>query len=450
MEKHRVGKAAVLLVVILFHSFVLVSRAHATAWEGTVGRIMFRSLAPAVIGGMSGGMGIVAGVVIGGGVGYIAVKSGAVAALETWWNNTVGNNAANWAPAPGVNCYFSNTNPDAGPTSLGTGIYVNITKQASSPYLWGWNRSYYNNGAHQYTINGGYPYNSFSEAFYGAFGHNPGTANIANFTDTMDYGSYLAISQPSFPANSVYASPGAAAALAGGAAIVSVAQMSDSDIDKFITGTGSTPVSSDGVQEGSPPATNDNTMTAGDTASVGLLQQILNFVSNLVGIKTGVESVRTSVDNAVVGISQNTAKMDNVVVGINQQTAKLDNVVSGINTQTGVLEQVGTKVEHMDNTISGISSSTATVSSLQTRVDALRDLAATKFPFSLVGSLSASAVSGTSHYEFGSLPLTPTISVPIEPMLGPLSSLFTWIRQLLVWFFWAGTLLAMLRKTMEM
>jgi hypothetical protein len=125
----------------------------------------------------------------------------------------------------------------------------------------------------------------------------------------------------------------------------------------------------------------------------------------------------------------------------------MDNIAIAINEQTAAIEQIPDK---LDNVIQVVSTATATAPTVQTRIESLKTLASTKFPFSIAASLSVSSVSGASTYDFDPLPLTPTISVQINPMSGPLGNLFVWFRQMLVWLFWVGTLFAILKRGMEM
>ena len=434
MKKHLVMKASILLVVMFFHSFVLVPKSYATVWEGVVGRIAFRALAPSVIMGMSGGMGILAGVVIGGGIGYLLIKSGAISGLKTWIDNKT-------------------VLPFTILTGNGQQSASSIHPEDGSKV---WNQQRVRtviarpNGIFEkyYSTNGGgtwqpvAPNTDLAGATSWMSWSDIGSYQVGFPNDPMDYGTWLASSQPVLPSNTVYATPGTAAALVGGAAIVSAVQMSDADLDKFVVGLGATPVASDGTQAGNPPATTDNTVTAGDTASIGLLQQIVNWTSNLLGIKASTDAMKTTLDNSLIIQQQISAKLDNVGGSTFPEAAQsaLDNIAAGTNAIPAKL----------DNVVQSISTATATGSTVQTRIDALKTAASTKFPFSLASSLSVSGVSGASTYEFDPLPLTPTISVQIDPMSGPLGSLFVWIRQMLVWFFWLGTLFAILKRGMEM
>ncbi|MBE3144818.1 MAG: hypothetical protein IMZ61_13000 [Planctomycetes bacterium] len=456
MKKHLALKACVLLVVMFFHSFVLVPKAHATGWQGIAGRIAFRGVAPSVIALLGSGTALVIGAVVAGGIGYLVYKSGAVTALKNW-----------------LTPQLSGTAPD--PATIAVGGYVYFYIYSGGEIQCRVHKYSDSSWAMQGFVSGNWTNETFRSSMSAAIqaahdawesaGHSPHNFSPGTAAPTVptDYVVPLAVTQPSFPSDSVFGSPGVAAALAGGAAIVSAVPMSDSDADKFVAGLGGSAgavIDANGVQAGNPPTT-DNTVTAGDTATLGILHQIWFAVSNILGLKTAVEGQKAVLDNTlivaqsqalkldnVVAISQSQAgKLDNIVsVGI-QQKAALDNIVSMTQAQTTAIESIETKVEHLDNTIAN---STSTASTVATRIEALKTAASTKFPFSLASSLSVATVSGTASYEFGSLPLTPSISISIAPMAGPLHALFDWIRQLLVWFFWAGTLLVILRKGMEM
>jgi len=412
-----------MIVVMMFHSFVLVPKSYATVWEATAGRIAMRAFSPNMIATLGSGQALVVGAVVAAGVGYLIYKSGAVQALDTWITNY-------YQPTHVTDgTVYQEDNP---PGVCKWKYNAHHVKIFWSVHYQQWVVWYMNANDQMMTSdsNAGTTYEqAYNKATNGCGYYSPPA-----IPDTpQDLGGPLATTQPNFSADQIYGSPGVAAAISGAAGIVSAVTMSDSDADKLINGIGAQSISDAGEQAGSPAVT-DNTVTAGDAESIGLLQRILNYVSNLTGIKTDTTAMRTS--------------LDNVGVATQGVSTKMDNVIQGINTQTQALEDVGEKVEHLDNTISAAPD--ATVSSVQTRIDALKDLAATKFPFSLISGISVNEISGTSNYEFTALPLTPSISIPIAPMAGPLSTLFDWIRQLLVWFFWAGTLFAILKKGMEM
>src|SRR3972149_437982 len=107
MKKHLCLKACFLLVVIFFHSFILVPKSYATTWEGVAGRIAFRAFAPSVIAALSTGTALVVGAVVAGGIGYLIYKSGAVTAMKTWLNTSYPSSFP-W-PVPGGSTYYFTT-----------------------------------------------------------------------------------------------------------------------------------------------------------------------------------------------------------------------------------------------------------------------------------------------------------------------------------------------------
>lgn len=458
MKKHLLFKACVLLSVMFFHSFVLVPKLYATTWEALAGRVAFRAFAPSTVAALGSGTALVVGAVVAGGIGYLIYKSGAVTALKTWLNSSLD---PQYYPPPPWGTY--NT------WSAATGPWQFRTTQngPSCTYF-------------QVNSNTEYGWPSGTQGQWMVYSSCASAGDISSFvashggsaippppTVPTDYDSSMGSTGPNFSSSQIYGSPGVAASIVGGAAIVSAVTMPDGDADRMISGLGANEITDSGTQNG-VPSSNDNTVTTGDAATIGLLQQIMNYVSNFVGIKSSIDAVKTAndcvasatsalsstvasqsgkLDNiATIGLSQS-SKLDNIAVIDTAISLKMDNVVTSINAQTQAIENVETKIEHLDNTIT---SSVATSGTVQTRIQSLRDAAATKFPFSLASSLSVAAISGQSTYDFGSLPLTPSISITINPMAGPLADLFVWIRQMLVWLFWVGTLFAILKRGMQM
>jgi len=413
-----------MLIVIFFHSFVLVPKVHATAFEGTLARILFRSISPATVMGLGSNMSLVLGIPVAAGIGYLVYKSGAIDTIKSWFQST----------------------QQTEPTYVQGGTYYGVTGRSIVPVVPPCGSSSFRlmlNGV-QEMVGCDWAQQDLSNWLWPGGYTPPSPPSVPT-----DYSADLSTSQPNFSSTAVYGSPGVAGAINSSSVAVSVATMTDSEADSFIAGlggVGATGISDTGVQQGIPE-TNDNTVTSGDLAQVGLLQQILNFVSNLVGIKNSTETISRTLDNSLAVQQTMVDKLDNVgVFPVPAQNA-LDNIVVGVNNQTAILEDVKIGVESLDNTVTQVN---ATPISIQTRIDALRDIAVTKFPFSIAFTLGVSSISGQSTYEFASLPLTPTLSIPINPMAGPLSTLFGWIRQMIVWLFWVGTLLAILRKGMSM
>ena len=126
MKKHLCLKACFLLIVMFFHSFVLVPKANATTWEGVAGRLAFRAMAPSAIAALGSGTALVIGAVVAGGVGYLIYKSGAVTALKNWintvyaftptqtdWYNSPGNGHAHIYYVDGYGWYWATFSGDS-------------------------------------------------------------------------------------------------------------------------------------------------------------------------------------------------------------------------------------------------------------------------------------------------------------------------------------------------
>lgn len=474
----KVSKITVvfLIPVLLVHLFIFVPRANAVGLQSVIGRIGFRAIAPSVVAAMGAGSGAIIGVALGAGVGYLVLKSGAIDVLKNWWT------AYQSQPAP---TYPTNGYVQAGGYTWTVDIY-----QASTGCGMGY-RGFASNGQGSYFNNGGNYYyacpvttaswynvqtqifNAIKEVYPSAYWGGP--AYYPNVPG--DYGTALDANPPAFSDGTIWGSPGLVGAITGGAAIVSVQTgVSDADLDKFIAGSQSTVIDADQASQNTVPVGTDNTLTQDTNALIPLFDRMIGYLSNLIGVRTDIGEVKTKaqeqvarLDNVIANQAVEGMKLDNIAAplwnikaemdnqgiaianqtaAINTQTGVLDNVRQGVIAQNQTMTEVRDAVNNLDNTISG--APTGSASTIQTRIQALRDIAATKFPFSLATSISVSGISGTNTYEFASLPLTPSISIPINPMAGPLASLFTWFRQLLVWFFWAGTLFAILKKGMEM
>jgi uncharacterized membrane protein len=82
----------------------------------------------------------------------------------------------------------------------------------------------------------------------------------------------------------------------------------------------------------------------------------------------------------------------------------------------------------------------------------VKDLAMTKFPFSLAGSYAVTAPSG-GEYDLGGWELVQgnaATRINISPLTGPLGSVFAWIRQLLVYMLWALTAFGMIKRVTQL
>jgi len=419
----RIGlKAFVLLVVIFFHSFVLVPKVHATAWEGIAGRLAYRAMAPSVIAALGSGTALVIGAVVAGGVGYLIYKSDAVTALQNWLNANPLN------PGQAVSGFkeeFAGMGAIIYSTYNGWFYWVdcsngnNCTGGSMGTYTW----SYANMIASGSTGD-----HSYAAQYNSKFGTSPGP--LAAPTVPIDYADELSGSQPSFPWGSIFATLGTAAAISGSTPIISATTMSDSDADKFIAGLGATPVDSSGVQEGAPPITTDNTVTAGDTAQIGILQSIMNYVSNLIGIKTIAEQAKTTLDNSLVvqqGIKQS---MDNTLTVGQEISGKLDNVVEGVNSLTGT---------------------SATEASLSTRISGVKNAMLTKFPFAIVAAVTSPGEVAGGTYSIPNLHFPLGLEVVVDPMQHTeIADWVTWLRGLMAISMWAIFLLVMVRRVCEL
>lgn len=449
MGKHLGLKAFVLLVVIFFHSFVLVPKANATAFQGVIGRIAFRAIAPSVIAGLGSGMAAVIGVSLGVGIGYVIIKSGGITALKNWLNS------AGSPLAKGANYRGMASN----------GLYYSIVTISGPAYqVW--------------TAFGGYHLSP--EAYGDAY---QGVGNLAYAVDMIngalgqsgstfdppiiptDYITSLATTQPAFDSTThVFATPGAAAALVGGAAIVTATTMPDSDADKFKTGSGATAVTNSGTQATNPAKT-DNTVTQGDVTNQGMFQQMINYLSNLVGIQTSIDASKSSIDNMALGmniqtgildnvgsgINRMTNTMDNVGIGVNRIANSMDNVVPAIQNQTAILDNVGGLVRNLDNTVSSLKTTTATQSSLMSRVAEVRDLLVTKFPFSFALAVADPGDIAGETYSIPNIQMPLGQEIVVDPLRYPaLASFISFVRGIVALGMWAIFVLYCIRKGAEL
>jgi hypothetical protein len=433
MKKHIWIKALVCLIVMFFHSFVLVPKSYATVSGVSKGavRLAYNAFSPAQL-LANGGKAALVGWRVAGVVGllYTLYDVGAFNKLISWWN-------AEQSP-------YS-------PSNTGDNFLVQGNSHVHIKYQtgYGWQKIIGsgtsqdwdgNNCGHFVTV---YQYyGSFSAA---SAGLSPGYSNNTPPDIPTDYSS--AAIDPSFDAGSVFGTPNSGGVLAQNPfpEIVSANFVDASNVDAIKNAMGLTAIDpATGNQQNN---VNDNTVTQGDSQTGNWLSQILavliairDYALNLVGIKT-------SIDNALNVASSINNKIDNVVsVAANLNTTlaplpgAIDNLSVAMNQNTGKL----------DNLVVAVTNMNATSSTLASRIDNLKSLASVKFPFSLASAISVSVPSVAGTYAFTSLPLTPSISIPIDPLAGPLGEFFVWVRQLLVWFLWAGTLFAILRKGMEM
>jgi len=423
------------LIAFLTFSLVTVPRAEASVMQGTLGRLAFRAASPAFWSAVASGSSVVLAVGFGIGVDYVVFKSGAITALKNWWAAGPGGYAYSLQGSNVLNWYNSSGVPTGSQQTGGFSVAFRNSSADPSTNPSGWYANYYNSSGQYITY---YGPNTYAYLYNFLFGHAPGSYDMATYQDTMDYGTQLASSQPSFPANTVYASPGAVNRLAGGAQVTKTATMSDADADKFISGLGGTAIdTAAGTQAGALPTSNDNTVTAGDSASIGLLDRIAAFVSNLVGINTATEAMRQTLDNSLVVQQQMSAKLDNASAFPPAAQTALDNIAAGTQTVAG-------KMDNVAQGIQSLSESQATVQTLSSRLAAVRDLAASRFPFSIGAALVVTPPAG-GNYDLGTLHL-PGMEIPIRPFESVLGTTFQWMRTLIQALFWASTLFMIVRR----
>jgi len=450
MYKRVVLKAMVLLVVMMFHSFVLVPKSHATAFEGTLARVAFRSVAPSIIAGLGSGTALVLGIPIAIGTAYLIYKSGAVTALKNWWNSTIAPYSPNpdgsdWLHKAGINGHLH--------VYYASGSWGWATKTGDT--CTGWNpATRVCSGA---VLGSAWPYGSAASA-YSASGYGTAPQDQPPVVPT-DYATDLASSQPDFNSSiAVYGSPGAAATVGNGAVASSYTTMSDADADALIAALGATGISDTGAQSGSPASPTDNTVSLGEAETVGLLQSIMNYVSNLVGIKTGIDQIKTSTDQVKTAtdcvasgmqsvntnIQNMTGKMDNVVTGINSQNASLDNIAQGIQSEITKLDNVAAEVHNISQTV-------ATEQTITTRMTNLKNLCLTKFPFSFMAGIA------NVNVPQGGTTIIPDIILPtgehwvVDPMQYPtIASFFGTVRTILAVGMWAMFTLIMIRRVTQL
>jgi len=426
-------KAFLMLILMLFYSVVLVPRAHATAWEGTAARIAYRAMAPSVIAALGSGVALVVGAVVAGGIGYLIYKSGALSAIDTWWDTT-------FAAAPYATTYYvaaHNSTVSLTPADTQWRLQINGVTRATSTWADCLNTLDYWLGT----------------------GHRPGAQTPPS--TTQDYSSQLVASQPALPSNSVYGTPGAAAAITGGAAIVSTATMTDSEADAMISGLGASPISSAGTQAGNPnaPAANDNTMTTGDSTMIGYLSSMLNYLSHLVGLEAKIDSVKTSTDNVASSVStmsaavvSQSAKLDNIAAISSSQSLKLDNIVAAsissrqsIDNVAALTQSSATKIEHLDNSLT-LAPTSGQVTAIAAKWDGIYDVLITKFPFSWF-----SVVPAPSGLDAGTSPDVVAHIGGVEVDYSPwknsaLNSIIGTVKTMLGLFMWAVCVAGIYRR----
>jgi hypothetical protein len=143
-------------------------------------------------------------------------------------------------------------------------------------------------------------------------------------------------------------------------------------------------------------------------------------------------------DNAVPLLQEISGKLDNTSAFPQAAQTALDNIAVG----TQIME---TKMDNVIEGIQGLSETGTSVGSLSTRFSAIRTLASTKFPFSVVAGLVLTNPAG-GHMDLGTFHVGP-VTVDIEPLNVPLvGNLLSTARTIFALFLYAGTLFAILRK----
>ena len=450
MGKHLGLKAFVLLVVIFFHSIVLTPKIHAgtmgTVIDIAVARQALRTIAPTVVKATPAGWGYALAYMGIAAAAYIFIKSGAVTGIKNWLDSTLD---PQLIPPPPWGTY--NT------WSAATGSWQFRTTQngPSCTYF-------------QVNSNTGYGWPSGTQGQWMVYSSCASAGDIASFVAShggsaippppsvpTDYGlpgGLLETSVPTWPDHSVFFTPGAADLLTGANSPIGGTPMTDADIDKAVSALGANEVDSSGVQP--RPNTNDNTLSADANASIPYLQQIMNYVSNLIGIKSDTGFIKTNTDNLVAGqaaqtsaVNQSLGKLDNIAIASQAMKGTMDNVGIAINNQTVAIEQI---LDKLDNVVNALKESTASQSSLSSRVSEVKDLLLSKFPFSIVAAVTSPGAVTGGTYTIPDLQFPMGTSVSVDPLANDeIHSWVTWLRGLMSVGMWAIFVLVMVRRVTE-
>lgn len=421
MKKHLIFKASVLLIVMFFHSFVLVPKSYAVASTGlekSALRLVWNAASPAGIkAAQAAGQAALVGWRITGVVGlaYILYTSGALTKMVNWWNAQVGTaqHAADYYSANGTHIQITAGDPGHWNLFLnGNAVVGNGTWQAIL------------DGIHAYV--GNYP----------AGVNDPGA--MAAPTVPTDYGGSAALDiSPGLSTGDLKGTQLAGPMLAGTSdpRPESIAFLSSGDGDTVSAALGMTDINpATGAQPN--PTTNDNTYTAGDAHTSGLLQQIINYVANLVGIKTDTGKISSNTDNLVAGQSAQTS-------AANQSLGKLDNIAILAQAQKSTLD-------HLDNAVKALSTPTVTEGSLSSRLSAVQSLLSTKFPFSIVSSIQGPGTVSGGTYEIPDLVFPLGVTITVDPMRYPQMATFVgFVRGLMAVGMWAMFVLIMIRRVTQ-
>jgi len=447
MEKHLGLKAFVLLVVIFFHSFYLVPVGYAASMgvvvDIAVARQVFRSIAPSVVKATPAGRGYALAYFGVMGVGYLLVKSGAVTALKNWWDGTVG------APATDGTFWFSLAGTHRHVYYVSSGSAYGWSNWSNATCPGSWNTTSRTCVGSNF-INGGYPYGTFNQAYTGAGGS--GTPGNQPPSVPTDYGTQLLPNQPVWPDGSIFFSPGAAAFLNGANPVGPVTELTDADLDKMKVALGATTPDAQGNQP--TPDLGDSNLSEDANATIPYLQQIMNYVSNLLGIKTDTGAIRISADNLVAGqsaqtsaVQQSLGKLDNIAIASQSMKNTMDNVGVAIQNQTVEIQKIPAK---LDNVVAALNTTTVTQNNLSTRLSNVKTALLSKFPFSIVAAVTAPGAVTGGTYSIPDLhfPLGTTVSV--DPMQNAqMASWIGWLRGLMATGMWAIFILVMVRRATQ-
>lgn len=441
---NRRKKIAIFLVLLMvLFSAVEVPVANATIIQGYVANLAFRSVAPSVITTLGSGSALIIGstAIIGGGLIYIAIKSGGVTALKNWWNSNI---APSWK-SDGTDNFYNRSTDHFHIVGSGTSWTLH---QGSGTYGNSDWAGYY--CTHQTQITSGFT--SYAQAWNMVMSGQPTPSNPAPAVPT-DYSAQLANSQPAFPAGTVYGTPGAAAALTNSSPATSVQIVTDAVADTLIKSLPMTEINSDSSQ--APPVAGpvtDNAVTKGDAEQVGLLQSMLNYLMHLFGIKTAVESVATNTNTISNKLDNVTTTLPGMKSSIDCSTSQLIAAREAVESSNRFLDNIAHQLANpassgADNIIQTITQPVTQTSVLSNRMTQLKTLAATKFPFSIVSSYTEPSSVNITSPDIGMpdiiLPNGDHVTTSFPISLDPAFQMF---RNLLSWLFIAGTAAMIIRR----
>ncbi len=445
MGKNLLFKAFILLIVIFFHSFVLTPKIYA----GTMGAVIdiavarqtLRTIAPSVVKATPAGWGYAVAYFTVAGIAYYFIKSGGVTALNNWLNTQLG------ASPPDGSTVAVGTYVTFYITGGGTEIQCRAKKYSDTSWSYqvyisgNWTAENFGSGFTSISAAAAHAQAAWGTQGTSPHGFSPGAPSP---TIPTDYGTPLQGSQPNFPDGTVKFTPGGAAQLNGTNPPGTATSLPDAEIDRMTAALGATqPVA--GTQP--PPNTGDNTLSNDANASIPWLQQIANYVSNLVGIKTDTGAIKTNTDNMIVGQSAQTTAIQNM-------SGKMDNIAAALNNQTN---QDNAVIEKLDNvaqtTLSlkdAVTGTSASVETLSTRINSLKSLMSTKFPFSFIQGITVPTV------QPGGTSLVPDIVLPtgqhwvVDPMqYTVIADFFSVVRSLVSLMMWAVFTLVMIRRVTQ-